>query len=141
ERDAWVQALSSAVNASIEPQVLVAHSLGCALTVWWAAMGMPGVDDKRRVKAAMLVAPPDVNRPEFPAPSFSPMPTGSLPFPSLVVASDNDPWCELSVSEGWAKSWGAKFHQIGAKGHINGESGLGAWEQGQDWLATLSHCF
>jgi predicted alpha/beta hydrolase family esterase len=82
-----------------------------------------------------LVAPPGVNRENFPAPSFAPMPTTSFPFPK-VVASDDDPWCEIEVAENWARS-GGKFHNIGAYGHINGDSGLGVWKQGQDYLSSL----
>lgn len=137
ERDAWVSTLSAAVNDSKEDVILVAHSLGCALTAWWVALDMPGVFDKHKVKAALLVAPPDVNRSDFPAPSFSPMPVSTFPFPGTVIASGNDPWCDLDVARVWATSWNTDFHHIGAKGHINGDSGLLDWKQGQYWLMQL----
>ncbi|MCU6434352.1 alpha/beta hydrolase [Undibacterium sp. Jales W-56] len=137
ERHAWLAALSEAVNQVDGSAVLVAHSLGCALAAWWLSLGMPGVEHKDKIKAALLVAPPDVERAEFPAKSFAPMPKTRLGINTLVVASDNDPWCDLAVSREWASSWGAEFHCIGAKGHINGDSGLGGWEQGQHWLAGL----
>jgi hypothetical protein len=133
----WVATLSTAVNAATDDVVLVAHSLGCATTAWWVASGMPGVKDKTRVKAAMLVAPPDVGREDFPAGSFAPMPLVAFPFPVCVVASENDPWCKLSLAQEWTKAWGADLHLIGARGHINGESGLDSWEQGQQWLTAL----
>lgn len=133
----WIAALSAAVNEASGPVVLAAHSLGCALVAWWAAQGMPGVADRAKVQGALLVAPPDVNRPDFPAPSFGPMPTNTLPFTCKVIASSDDPWCDRAVAEQWASKWGAQFHLIGAYGHINGESGLGAWEQGQAWLGDL----
>jgi predicted alpha/beta hydrolase family esterase len=65
------------------------------------------------------------------------MPTLTLPFPSIVIASENDPWCDLALSEQWAKAWGSEFHCIGAKGHINGEAGLEDWKQGLGWLSGL----
>jgi len=136
-KDAWVATLSAAVNAVSDEVVLVAHSMGCALTAWWLASDMPGVVDKSKVKAAFLVAPPNVGRENFPAPTFKPMPLVRFPFPVAVVASSNDPWCDMSIAEGWAKNWGAELHLIGAKGHINGDSGLGSWKQGQDWLNAL----
>jgi predicted alpha/beta hydrolase family esterase len=37
DRDLWVQTLSAAINACDDDIVLVAHSLGCALTAWWVA--------------------------------------------------------------------------------------------------------
>ncbi|MFZ6871466.1 RBBP9/YdeN family alpha/beta hydrolase [Undibacterium sp. Di27W] len=136
-KDQWVATLSAAVNAVDDEVVLVAHSMGCALTAWWLASGMPGVVDKSKVRAAFLVAPPNVGRANFPAPSFNPMPQISFPFPVAVVASSDDPWCDLSIVEAWASSWGAELHLIGARGHINGESGLGSWTQGQAWLNGL----
>ncbi|WP_329605151.1 RBBP9/YdeN family alpha/beta hydrolase [Undibacterium hunanense] len=136
-KDAWVATLSAAVDAVDDDVVLVAHSMGCALTAWWLASGMPGLLHKSKVRAAFLVAPPDVGRADFPAPSFSPMPLIPFPFPVAVVASSDDPWCDLSVAQDWAKAWGAEMHIIGAAGHINGESDLGSWKQGQDWLNAL----
>lgn len=137
DKDAWVTALSAVIQSETDEVVLVAHSLGCALAAWWVASGMPGVEDKRKVKAALLVAPPDVARAGFPASSFSPMPEITFPFPVTVVASQDDPWCKLSVAQHWSHAWGAEMQLIGAKGHINGESGLGSWKQGQDWLSAL----
>lgn len=138
-REAWLAKLNQAINAADDEVVLVAHSLGCALVAWWVQTEMqhlaPAI--KSRVKAALLVAPPDVARPTFPAPDFSPMPTNFLPFPAKMIVSENDPWCELALAKGWADVWGAEFHCIGAGGHINSDSGLGAWEQGQHWLADL----
>lgn len=130
-------ALSAAIESEMDAVVLVAHSLGCALTAWWVASGMPGVTDKGKVKAALLVAPPDVARSGFPAPSFSPMPAMVFPFPVTVIASDDDPWCDLLVAQNLAYAWGAELQLVGAKGHINGESGLGSWKQGQGWLSAL----
>ncbi|MBI3286217.1 MAG: alpha/beta hydrolase [Burkholderiales bacterium] len=138
QREDWVAALSAAVNASQQEVVLVAHSLGCALVAWWVALDMPGVHDKQRVKAALLVAPPDVERREFPAASFAPMPLTRLPFASKIVASENDIWCEMPRAQAWAQAWGGEFHHLGARGHINGESGLGAWQQGRHWLNELT---
>ncbi|WP_423709575.1 RBBP9/YdeN family alpha/beta hydrolase [Undibacterium sp. WLX3042] len=137
ERDLWVQTLSTAINACDDDVVLVAHSLGCALTAWWVAHHCNRDNYEGKVKGALLVAPPGVNRENFPAPSFAPMPTVSFPFPTVVVASDDDPWCEIEVAANWAGIWGAEFHNIGAYGHINGSSGLGVWKQGQDYLSGL----
>ncbi|MFZ6645610.1 RBBP9/YdeN family alpha/beta hydrolase [Undibacterium sp. TJN25] len=139
QRDDWVASLAAAVSAVDGPVVLAAHSLGCALTAWWVSLGMPGVDVAAadKVRGALLVAPPDVARMDFPAPSFAPMPVMRFPFTCEVIASSNDPWCGMAVAQEWAGRWGAGFHNIGAKGHINGDSGLGGWEQGRDWLKQL----
>jgi predicted alpha/beta hydrolase family esterase len=136
-RQDWVATLDAAIAASGEPVILVAHSLGCALVAWWAATSAATAEQKARVRGALLVAPPDVTRAQFPAPSFSPMPINCLPFTTIVVASEDDPWCELSLAQQWALEWGAQFHCIGALGHINSESALGEWQQGQQWLLQL----
>jgi predicted alpha/beta hydrolase family esterase len=94
-----------------------------------------------RVKGALLVAPPDVEQAGFPdfVTGFAPMPRQRLPFKSIVVASSDDPWCaSISRARSWASDWGAAFHDIGPRGHINGESGLENWAQGRKWLDELS---
>lgn len=139
-KDDWVASLAAAVAAVDGPVVLAAHSLGCALTAWWVQSGMPGLQNNNtadKIRGALLVAPPDVERADFPAPSFSPMPQMRFPFTCKVIASSNDPWCDMAVAQEWAAQWGAEFHKLGAKGHINGDSGLGAWQQGQDWLTAF----
>ncbi|MGB6055958.1 MAG: alpha/beta hydrolase, partial [Burkholderiaceae bacterium] len=93
-----------------------------------------------RVRGALLVAPPDVERATAPAPvrDFNPMPAALLPFPSIVVASSDDPWCQLERARTWAGQWGAQWHDIGACGHINADSGLGDWPEGRRWLRQLA---
>lgn len=133
----WLSNLDQQIRDSDEPLIIVAHSLGCALLAHWVQSSLLLSAETSKVRGALLVAPPDVAREEFPAPSFSPMPTIRMPFPSKVIASENDPWCELDQAQLWARAWDAEFHCIGAKGHINGESGLGIWIQGQQWLSEL----
>jgi uncharacterized protein len=138
ERSEWVRTLDAAIAAAQGPVVLAAHSLGCATTAWWAATHL-GKSHAAKVKAALLVAPPDVGRADFPGfvTGFAPMPEIRLPFRTVVVASSDDPWCELPKARAWANAWGADFHDVGARGHINSESGLGDWPQGREWLNGL----
>src|SRR3954451_20137629 len=87
---AWRANLEGAIAGSSEPTVLVAHSLGAVLVAHWG-QGQP----RDRVLGALLVAPADVDTllgafPEIQ--SFVPLPMNSLPFPSLLVASRNDPY-------------------------------------------------
>lgn len=134
----WTAALDAAIAAVNGPVVLVAHSLGCALTVWWA--GECGkLPHAEKVKGALLVAPPDVERSDFPASvsGFAPMPRAALPFKTIVIASSDDPWCALPRARSWAAAWGARLHDIGPRGHINSDSGLADWPQGRRWLNEL----
>jgi predicted alpha/beta hydrolase family esterase len=65
------------------------------------------------------------------------MPRAGLPFAAAVAASSDDPWCALDRARVWAAAWGAVFHDIGPRGHINAESGLGNWPEGRAWLGQL----
>jgi predicted alpha/beta hydrolase family esterase len=140
-RDVWVATLDKAIAEAAGSVLLAAHSLGCALTAWWAFQH-GGQPHAAKVKGALLVAPPDVERYDFPqfVTGFSPMPRVALPFKTIVAASSDDPWCSLQKAQAWASGWGAQFHDIGPRGHINAESGLGDWPQARHWLAALKEC-
>ncbi|HYD60446.1 MAG TPA: alpha/beta hydrolase [Noviherbaspirillum sp.] len=139
KRGDWVTVLDAAIAAAEGEVVLAAHSLGCALTAWWATLHADS-SHLQKVKGALLIAPPDVERDDFPdfVTGFAPMPQTRLPFNTIVAASSDDPWCALPRAQAWAKKWGAQFHDIGPRGHINADSGLGDWPQGRDWLASLT---
>jgi uncharacterized protein len=135
----WVATLDAAIAAIDGPVVIAAHSLGCALTAWWSSQH-GSAPHATKVKGALLVAPPDVERSDFPefAKGFAPMPCAPLPFNTVVAASSDDPWCALPRAQTWAAGWGAQFHDIGPRGHINGGSGLADWPEGRQWLSALT---
>ena len=129
----WAATLERAVRAAPAPVILVAHSLACALVAHWARVGAT-----ERVAAALLVAPADVDALErVEIRSFAPMPLERLPFPSWVVASENDPFVTLDRSRSFARAWGAPFLEAGRCGHVNVASGYGPWPEGEALLAEL----
>jgi predicted alpha/beta hydrolase family esterase len=137
-RNSWVTRLDQAIRLAQAPVILVAHSLGCQAVAWWAALspqpyGWP-------VAGALLVAPADVDRADAPAElrGFAPGPRAPLPFPSIVVASTDDPWVEPARAHSMAADWGSHFVDIGALGHINAASGIGSWPDGRDLLARVA---
>lgn len=134
-RGDWVARLEDVVLTCDEPAVLVAHSLGCILTAAWAAHSQ----NTHRVKAALLVAPGDVEKPEIreQIPSWSPIELQALPFPAVLLASSNDPYCELERARLFAYAWNAQFMDYGACGHINADSGLASWPEGHVLLQDL----
>lgn len=138
DRARWVETLDAAIAAADRPVILAAHSLGCALTAWWARE-CGNQPHAAKVHGALLVAPPDVEHPAFPTfvTGFAPMPRATLPFRSIVAASSNDPWCPLPTARNWARDWGAQFYDIGPRGHINADSGLKNWPQGLHWMSAL----
>lgn len=133
-RNLWVTRLDQAIRRARGPVVLAAHSLGCATVAWWAALA--GQAFGRPVAGALLVAPADVDRHATRAgiAGFGPVPGFPLPFPSIVVASSDDPWVSLPRAHEYARAWGSHFVNAGPVGHINAESGLGWWQEGQELL-------
>jgi uncharacterized protein len=123
-------------NGSSASIVLVAHSLGCHLVAAWAALSK----NAHCIKGALLVAPPDCQREDFPMEmkSWRNPVLCKLPFPSICVISSNDPFCELQPGREMAAAWGSECTELGDKGHINAGSGLGRWPQGQSLLARLA---
>jgi predicted alpha/beta hydrolase family esterase len=131
-RGDWITRLEEVVQQQPGPVLLAAHSLGCHLVAAWAAASR----STQRVQHALLVAPPDVAQPDLPpqlhrwtVPVLRP-----LPFAATLVASSNDPFCSLDAAGALARHWGAAFHNIGPRGHINADSGLGDWPEGRAQL-------
>ena len=136
QRDDWVRTLEHAVRHAPPPVTLVAHSLGCILTAWWAAHSA----NAHRVVGALLVAPGDVERPDLAAQihGWAPIARQPLPFPAVLVGSRNDPYCSFERAQALGQVWGARFIDYGERGHINAESGLGDWDEGHAWLHELA---
>lgn len=135
QREDWVAELDRAIRSSTDPVIVVAHSLGCIALAHWAQQ--PG----NYVAGAMLVAPPwfgsATDCPQEIA-EFFPAPLKRLPFPSWLVASQNDPYIAFPVAERLANAWGSQLINAGLVGHINSESGHGAWPEGQALLREIT---
>jgi Predicted esterase of the alpha/beta hydrolase fold len=135
-RNLWVTKLGSAIAAASRPVVLVAHSLGCHAVGWWNALEQPLATN---VVGALLVAPPEVEdqpiderlRP------FGPVARRRLPFPSLLVASRDDPYASFGRAKRMARIWGSRLIDAGPVGHINVASGVRDWPYGQFLLRRL----
>ncbi len=136
DKDKWVGNIIREVAASARPAVLVAHSLGVH-AVALAAEKLP----KGAVSGAFLVAAPDIENPQdFPADirdawpaggfGFRPLPMQKLNFPSLLLASTDDPYSRIERSREIAAAWGSGLIEIGAAGHVNAASGHGPWPDG-----------
>jgi predicted alpha/beta hydrolase family esterase len=57
-----------------------------------------------------------------------------LPFPSMVVASTDDPYAHIERSRAFAQAWGSRLVEIGDAGHINADRGYGEWPEGERLL-------
>jgi uncharacterized protein len=130
----WITTVDKAVSGfDLSTVILIGHSLGCATIAHWAK------NYKRKIKGAMLVAPSDVEAPQytFPAKGFGPMPGDKIIFPTIVVASSDDQWVSLERAQYFADKWGSEFINIGKGGHINAASGHYQWKQALDILKRL----
>lgn len=137
DRTDWASPIEGAVRLAGEEVILVAHSLGCHAVSWWADADRWGVE---RVKGAMLVAPPDLDAGSCCLGEllyFSGTRMRPLPFPAIVVASENDPYASMEAAAKLAAAWGAALTNVGRAGHINVDSGHGAWPEGERCLADL----
>jgi hypothetical protein len=140
-RGDWMMRLDEEVGALLDANggaadiALVAHSLGCHLVAAWAAHS----SRTAHVRAALLVAPPDLERADMPPQvhSFAPIVRARLPFRALAVLSADDPFCTLAQGRRMASGWGCEIVEAGPAGHLNADSGLGDWPEGRRLLAGL----
>jgi predicted alpha/beta hydrolase family esterase len=137
---ARVEALDQAIAACEAPPILVAHSAGVLMVAHWAQTRA------RPVRAALLVTPPDIERPlpegyptpeELQAGGWLPVPRRPLPFPSTLCSSDNDPLDSAGAGESLAQAWGSRLVRLGAVGHLNPAAGYGPWPMAMRLLAGL----
>ena len=123
----WIEAIVQCVASSTRPVVLMGHSLG-VLAVVHAAPRL-----RKTVKGAFLVAPPSetavLDIPDIDI-RFAHVPRDPLPFPSVLIASNSDPFCPILEAEEWAYAWGSAFTDAGDAGHLNMDSGHGPWPEG-----------
>ena len=136
DKDQWVGAVITAVATSARPVVLVAHSLGVIACVH-AGLKLP----HGAIAGAFLVTPADVEHADRWPPAnglswpqsglgFAPVPREPLPFPSMLLASADDPYCRPERARHFAAGWESELVEVGPAGHINAESGHGPWPDG-----------
>lgn len=133
--DEWASVLETTVQHIGSSIVVVAHSLGCLAVAHWAKKA------HSPIKAALLVSVPDPEGRSFPveAVGFAPLPNQRFSFPSIIVASTDDPFGSLVHAQRYASAWGSHLVNIGKAGHVNADSGLGRWEEGYAMLQQLCH--
>jgi predicted alpha/beta hydrolase family esterase len=120
---------------------LVAHSFGCLVCAVIAA------DIPEKVAGVLMVAPADPRRfhplgrkrcIDAELESLEPlMPAFKLGLPGLLVYSSNDPWMQETQAKAWAGHWGLPTYLMSFAGHINTDSGFGAWPEGLAILQSL----
>jgi predicted alpha/beta hydrolase family esterase len=125
--DRWMKNLRHAMDQSPGDVWIVAHSFGCLASILLAQQR----PDK--IKGMLLVAPASPEK-------FSVaerMPPHILPIATVLVASRSDPWLPFAEAQRLAESLGSQFVDAGDAGHINAESGFGAWQAGFNLFGEL----
>ncbi len=132
----WVRTLAASILEIEGPVVLAAHSTACATVAHYAVKHCNG---NGQVVGALLVGPSDTEAASYPVgpTGFGPMPLDRLPFPSIVVASTDDPYVTLERARLFASSWGSRLITLESAGHINAASGYGMWPEGEKLLEEL----
>ena len=113
--------------AGDERRIVVAHSLGCILWLRHCARGL--ADAAERV---LLVAPPGPGFEElgrfFPF-EVTPEQVAAAAGETLLVCSDDDPWCPDGAAERYGAALGIPTTVVPGAGHLNVASGHGPWPE------------
>jgi uncharacterized protein len=120
----WADAIDDALREHrADAWIAVAHSFGCLALAHHAARGGRGI------QGALLAAPA--------APEHFSLDEGqlsqSLPFPSTLVISANDPWMQHADAMYFGRRWGSEVIDLGDAGHINPSAGYGPWPDALNW--------
>ncbi len=128
----WAGRLRDVLAQAPQPVRIVAHSFGCLAAIVAAA------DRPEQVAQLILAAPADPARFDFaglkpetgnvsPYSLAEALPQQPLPVNGILIASRDDPWLSFNKASALADFWGLELLDIGAAGHINPQSGFGAW--------------
>jgi predicted alpha/beta hydrolase family esterase len=117
----------AAIEASRKPVVLVAHSTGVLPAILAAQVA------GKRIAGGFFVSPPELDGNSALARKLRKLgayPRDPLTFPSMVIASRNDPHGSYDHAGDLANAWGSLLVDAGESGHLNGQSGHGPWPEG-----------
>jgi uncharacterized protein len=146
EQDDWANADLARWSQQIEitlarhPRarwVAVAHSFGCLALLRHLLQREVEPHDATRVgtgiRSALLVAPADPAKFGVAAK----LPQSRLTVPSVLLASETDPWMKLESAVAWSRLWGSQLINLGDAGHINAEAGFGPLPQAKTLVEAM----
>lgn len=129
ELERWSARITSTLDrAGPGPWIAAAHSFGCLALAHHLATRADSP-----LRAVLLVAPADPDRFGLAAQ----LPQHRLAVPSLLVASQTDPWMSLASARRWALHWGSHWVNLGNAGHINAEAGFGPLPLARRWVMAM----
>lgn len=131
--DQWVDQLIHLIKNTNDCLQIIAHSFGCLTSIATLAK-YPSI--QHRIKKLILVAPANPIR--FDQTGFSQNEVESffdyfkqleIKVPSIMLISENDPWLEYEDAKYFAEIWKIPYVNLGKVGHINVDSGFGAFPE------------
>lgn len=126
--DEWAARIGEVLPRQSSVQwIAVAHSFGCLALARYLSLGGQGLS------AALLVAPADPHK--FGVQEE--LAQARLPIPSILVASETDPWMRIEAARRWADRWGSHVVNLGDAGHVNVESGHGPLPEARHLIRDL----
>lgn len=130
-RNTWVNKINLAIHRAGKPVVLVADGFACLAAIWWAEYEQPAYGNP--VVGALLVSPPDVDRPghDQRLARFGACPRQLLPFPAYLVAGSNESPELKHTYRRLSAEWGARY--LDASFAADGAD----WRAGNDLLDRL----
>jgi predicted alpha/beta hydrolase family esterase len=125
---AWRAALDGELEALPDGEtVIVCHSLSCLLWLHHVADGGTQAD------RVLLVAPPSEAAGLEAIGSFFPAPLPRLAAGARLVCADDDPYCPEGAATVYGEPLDLPIDVIAGGGHLNPESGYGAWPAVEAW--------
>jgi uncharacterized protein len=123
QKSVWMREAVAAFE-SIQPDIVVCHSMGNTL---WFHLCNEGLI--RNIEHLIMVAPPRDLKEFEDVKSFFPVqyPENLFANNKLMIASDNDPYMDMNESLELSKLLDCKLEVLNNAGHINSDSGYGAW--------------
>ena len=111
-RNTWVNKLNLAIQHAGRPVVVVTEGLACAALVWWAEYERPSAQGP--VAGALLIDPPDVDRPgrDPRLAAFPSIPRSPLPFAAVLLATPGRDSQGLRSLQNLAVDWDCPFDTI-----------------------------
>lgn len=128
----WSRSVRDVIARERGPFVLAAHSFGCLATAHALQQAAYASD----VVGVLFVAPASPEKFAF-AGAFD---ARRLGIPSILIASETDPWMSLAGAREMAARLGSAFVNLGDAGHINTAAGFGPWPRAKYFVDTLAHC-
>ena len=126
----WVETFNTLIQSIKEPIFLITHSLGGNTVIEWSRLYTASII------GAFFVVFPDVQGKNLPKEiiGYENPPLGKLPFPSVAIASTNDPYSTIERTIFFAEKWGSRVITVGDAGHVNVDAGFGHWPEGKKQL-------